>query len=329
MEQIPFFLYRSKNKVREKKQETMKPSLCYYDESCKNLLLLSQKIQKIEKYRDHFRIPEKIQKVEMGEKNEKGQNHVLLYYRVNPSHDASISFTTFLFNKKKDPKQLLVHLQDSYQHLLKSIQLLQSHHLCYFALSSQTILFESTRPILIHFDSTIQTNDRNLANKIKQTIQTLDNFSHQPLEVHVLYFLWKNELSTLSYTQVEEISSHYVKSMPIFSLFSDSDREKYKDRCIETLKLYVNQPQKEIIEKLVPFSPTWDKFALSVLYLCLLEKVIRRFSLKNTFFNSFFSLLIDELDPDPHKRISIKQTMEQFEHLYEEYPDWSFIKSLT
>jgi hypothetical protein len=161
-----------------------------------------------------------------------------------------------------------------------------------------------------------------------QQIQKLQNFSLQPLEVHVLYFLWKNELSTLSYTQLEEICSQYVKSMPIFTLFSDSDREKYKDRCIETLKQYVNRPQKEIIEQLIHFSPTWDNFALSVLYLYVVEKVIRRFSLKNTFFNGWFFLLINELDPDPHKRGSIKQTMEHFEHLYEEYPCWSFVKSL-
>ena len=325
VDQIPFFLYCSKNKVRgEKKQETMKPSLYLYDESCKNLLFLSQKIQKIENYQEYFRIPEKIKKIE---KDEKGQNHVWLYYPVNTLL-PDIPFSTFLL-QNKNPKQLLFYLQDSYQHLLKSIQLLQKHHLCYFALSSQTILFESTKPLLIHFDSTIQTNDRNLSNKIMQTIQSLDNFSHQPLEVHVLYFLWKNELSTLSYTQIEEISSHYVKTMPIFSLFSDSDREKYKDRCIETLKLYVNQPQKEIVEKLIPFSPTWDNFALSVLYLYVVEKVIRSYSLKNTFFNGWFSLLIKELDPEPSKRVSIKQTMEQFEHLYEEYPDWSFVKSLT
>jgi hypothetical protein len=116
--------------------------------------------------------------------------------------------------------------------------------------------------------------------------------------------------------------------MPIFSLFSDPDREKYKDRCIETLKPYVNQPQKEIVEQLIQFSPTWDNFALSVLYLFVVEKVIHRFSLKKTFFNGFFSLLINELDPNPHKRVSIKQMMEQFEHLYEEYPHWCFVKSL-
>ena len=117
--------------------------------------------------------------------------------------------------------------------------------------------------------------------------------------------------------------------MPIFSLFSDSDRDKYKEKCVKTLKLYVNQSQKEIVEQLIQFSPTWDNFALSVLYLYLLEKVIADFSLKNTFFNGWFSLLINQLDPDPILRESIKQTMEQFEHLYEEYPNWTFVKSLT
>jgi hypothetical protein len=244
-------------------------------------------------------------------------------------HDDTNPFSTFLLNKNMDPKQLFYYLQDSYKHLLKSIQLLQDRHLCYFALSSQTILFVKKNPILINFNFILQTTSDNIVNKIKLTIDKIQNFSHQPLEVHVLYFLWKNELLTLSYTQIEEISSHYVKSMPIFSLFSDLDREKYKERCLETLKQYVNQPQKEIIEKLAHFSPTWDQFALSVLYLYVVEKVIRRLSLKNTFFNGWLSVLMSQLNPEPSNRVQSEKIMKQFEDLYEEYNEWSFVKSFT
>jgi hypothetical protein len=340
VEQIPFFLSSEKKEKEKKNKKEKKTSICLFDESCKNHLLISQKIQKIENYQDYYRILEKAEKVGLGEKTL--SSHILLTYLTK---DSDVSFSTFFLHENKNPKEILFYLQDSYQYLLKSIKILHDHSICYFGLSSQTIIFESTIPRLNNFESSFFITNDNQINKTMHQIRNLQNFSFQPLEVHVLYYflnlctnkgnryqaLEKCEglkLTTLSSTQIEEISSHYVKSIPIFSLFSESYREKYKEKCLETLKKYINQNQTFIVEELTKFCNTWDNYALTILYLHLVGKAIQQFSLENTFFNGWMKILKKYLDPDPEQRESLEFIMKKWDSLYEEYPNWKFVKSI-
>lgn len=322
VEQIPFFLSCEK---KEKKNKISKTSICLFDKSCKNHLLISQKIQKIENYQNYYRILEKAEKVGLP-----GGNslfiHVLLTYLIK---DSDVSFSSFLlYHQNKNSKKILFYLQDSYQYLLKSIKILHDHSICYFGLSSQTIIFDSTIPRLNNFESSFLITNDNQINKIMHQIHNLQNFSLQPLEVHVLYYFLNNELTTLSSTQIEEISDHYANSVPIFTQFSESYREKYKEKCLETLKKYVNQNQTFILENLTKSCDTWDNYALTILYLYLVGTTIHRFSLKNTFFNGWMKMLKKHLDPDPEQRESLEFIMKKWDTLYEEYPNWKFVKSI-
>jgi len=352
VKQIPFFLFEEKKEKKGKKnKKEKKTSICLFDESCKNHLLISQKIQKIENYQDDYRILEKAEKMELRRGNSLNSHslnshslstHVLLTYFTK---DSDVSFSSFLLHQNKNPKEILFYLQDSYQYLLKSIKLLHNHSICYFGLSSQTIIFDSNIPRLNNFESSFLITNSNQTKKIMQKIQKLQNYSFQPLEVHVLYYflnLCKNKdnryqalekceglnLTTLSSTQIEEISFHYVKSIPIFSLFSESYREKYKEKCLETLKKYINKNQTFIVEQLVNFCDTWDNYALTILYLHLVGKAIQQFSLENTFFNGWMKMLKKQLDPDPEQRESLEFIIKKWDTLYEEYPNWKFVKSI-
>jgi hypothetical protein len=323
VEQIPFFLSSEKKEKEKKNKKEKKTSICLFDESCKNHLLISQKIQKIENYQDYYRILEKAEKVGLGEKSL--SSHVLLTYLIK---DTDVSFSSFLLHQNKNPKEILFYLQDSYQYLLKSIKILHNHSICYFGVSSQTIIFDSNIPRLNNFESSFLITNDNQINKTMHQIRNLQNFSFQPLEVHVLYYFLNNELTTLSSTQIEDICSYYVNSVPIFSLFSESYREKYKEKCLKTLNKYVNQNQTFIVDELTKFCNTWDNYALTILYLHLLETIIHRFSLENTFFNGWMKILKKYLDPDPEQRKSLEFIMKKWDSLYEEYPNWKFVKSI-
>jgi uncharacterized membrane-anchored protein YjiN (DUF445 family) len=114
------------------------------------------------------------------------------------------------------------------------------------------------------------------------------------------------------------------------SLFDNNKREKYKETCVEVLQKFVNQSRESIIEQIVENdSQTWDQYALNVLYLYLVDKTIKKFSLSHTFLNGLFEQLIKQLNPDPRKRETVEQMLEKLEHLYEQYPSWLFVKSLT
>lgn len=331
VDQIPFFLCSNQSHSCEK-NKLLQTSFCViYDESCKNVIRISQIIQKINMYQDYFWIPEKVENVELKTPHETKLNqyssHVLLTYPENKIEE--VSFSTFLL-QNKGIKHFLFYLQDSYRILLQSLKKLEDHYICYFEMESKKIVFRQSIPIIKDFHSSFQTHDAtNRIKKIIQTIETLNNFSYQPLEVHTLYYLVKNKSQTLSYSQIVEISAHYVKSMPIFSLFDELYRKKYEEKCVECLKKYVNHDQSYIMDELTNSFKSWDQYALTVLYLHLVGKAINQYSLKNTFLNGWMKMLIKQLNPEPEERYDLENSMKKFEDLYETYPHWTFVKSIN
>jgi len=333
VDQIPFFLCSNQKQIHscEKNNNALQTSFCViYDDSCKNVIRISQIIQKINKYQDYFWIPEKVENVELKTPHESKPNqynsHVLLTYPENQVEE--ISFSAFLL-QNKSTRHFLFYLQDSYRILLQSLKKLEDHHICYFGMESKKIVFRQSMPILKDFHSSFHTHDANRTKKIMQIIELLNNFSYQPLEVHTLYYLVKNKSQTLSYSQIVEISAHYVKSMPIFSLFDELYRKKYEEKCVECLKKYVNQDQSYIVDELTSSFKSWDQYALTVLYLHLVGKAINQYSLKNTFLNGWIKMLIKQLNPEPGERYDLENSMKKFEDLYETYPHWTFVKSIN
>ena len=82
-----------------------------------------------------------------------------------------------------------------------------------------------------------------------------------------MYFILINDEKTISYSQIEELSYNYVKSISFLEFFSESYRENYKKKCVNFLKKYINKSREEIITDILKYINTWDNFSLSILYL--------------------------------------------------------------
>ena len=68
---------------------------------------------------------------------------------------------------------------------------------------------------------------------------------------------------------------------------------------------------------------------ISILFLNIVGNMSRVFSLKDNFITKFSILLSKNITPDFSKREKLKRTIERFDELFEEYPDWSFINSIS
>jgi len=117
--------------------------------------------------------------------------------------------------------------------------------------------------------------------------------------------------------------------MSILSLFSQKYRDNFKLSCIETLKKYINKPKTDIINHILTFSGTWDNYGLSILFLEIVGNITRVFSLTNNFLTKFLILLSKNINPVPSKREELSETFNKYERLFIEYPDWSFITSIS
>ena len=310
--------------------------ICLYDFYCLNNIKISKKIKQNLYFTQYYDVLTEYSTLKVGQLSQKildyydildaenSQKHILLRY--NSSN--FITFNTFLFNLR-NPLLIVSHIIESYEHLLNSFSKLQENNICYFNFSLKNIVFDiNHKPILKSFDLSLIKEELNPSYLVK-ILDKLTDFTYKPLEIHVIFYLIKNDETTLSYNSVELISRNFVDNMSILALFSKNYKETYFSNCVEFLKKYINQPRIHIIEDILNYCDTWDNYSLSILYLHLFGNMTRAFSLKDNFISKMTIMLTKNVCPDPSKREPIEKTKKNYELLYTQFTDWDFVKQIT
>ena len=336
-------------KVNYKKQKKTK-KIRVYDDSCKYYIKMTQQIHQIAHHSKSFYTYEKAEFLDLTKienasfkkialTSTSDNQYVLFTYKYLSKYTLSFSQHIHQSLRQGLCKPFLMLLLNSYQQLLKNQQqLLQTEKkLCFFQLSSTNILFSSEQggvPFLKNFQACFSC--KNTFFKVEHLLRifsenTIDNFSYQPLEVHLIYFLWKNNINTLSFSHLEEISRNYIKSMSIFSLLNELERDTYSETCIYSLKIYINKDLNTIVEKMVSeYSFSWDNFALSVLFFYIVENICRTWYFPSeTFLQGWSKLLLKNIHGNPFKRETVDSTIEILDQLLEKNPSWLFVNSIS
>ena len=320
---------KKKDKNNEKKLKTKITNYCFYSI---NEAKISNQIKKIPYYSNYYSILEDydfinistieekiLKKVEILDENKK---YLLFTYKT-----YSLNFNDFLYDFTK-PKDLIFHLILSFSYLLQSLNLLENQNLVFFQLSPENIVFIENyreKPILQNFQLSLHVsklNEEYITNIIKKT----NDYTLKPLEVHVLFYLIENNMNTISYSFIEEIVEVFMKNQPNLFFFSQNYKDNYKKSCIDSLKIYINKPKREIIMDILNNYDKWDIYSISVLYLNVFFSISKVFSLKQTFINKIIIELAKNTHPDPLKRDSLSELSEKLNNLLN--CDWTFIHSL-
>jgi hypothetical protein len=184
------------------------------------------------------------------------------------------------------------------------------------------------KPIIQNFQLSLNISKLNEI-YITNIINKLDDYTNKPLEVHILFYLIKNDINTISYSFIEEITEVFINKLDILNLFSDNYRESYKITCIEYLKKYINKPKSHIIQDILHYYDKWDVYSFSLLYLHIFGNLSSVFSLKNNFISKIIIALTKNISADPSKRGSLKDLIEIYENLFNNCNDWSFANKLS
>jgi hypothetical protein len=253
------------------------------------------------------------------------EKHVLVNYK----NEYRVDFYSFILNLPT-PKLLIFHIIDSYLYLTRSLLVLKENNICFFNITAEKIVYNVTtlKPLLHDFEHSIDTKNLN-EEYLCKIVDKIDDFSNMPLEIHVIFYLIKNNENSLSYSIITEICDNFVENMSVLSIFSQKYRDNFKLSCIETLKKYINVHKTEIINHILTFSGTWDNYGLSMLFLEIVGNMTRVFSLTDNFLTKFSILLSKNINPVPSKREELSETFNKYERLFIEYPDWSFITSIS
>jgi len=325
-----FFLKndKKKNEIRE----TYKTKIVKYGFYSVNEAQICEKIKVLPNYINNYVIINNYEFINISQLNEKyieklNLNDKTRYLVFNYKNMDFIHFNDFLF-QFKTIKLLIFNIIESFSHLLRNLYELNENNICFFNLCPQNIIFYGEKPILCNFQYSLQFSKLN-ENYFTKIIDNLDDFYiYKPLEVHVVFYLIKNDLNTISYSFIEEICEIYTNNLSVLQFFSQKYIESYKKACVESLKPFVNKNKGEIIKELLQNINTWDIFSLSVLYMHIIGNILQLFSLQGTFISKIFLELSKNIHPNPSNRYDLEAMREIFNKLFNEEKCWKYINNL-
>jgi hypothetical protein len=299
-----------------------------------NEVNICHKISQIPYYSNFFSILEDYEVLNISQLNEDIIEKLkdienIQYYLFKYSDRNSIDFIDFLYNFTSI-KKLILGMIDSFSHLLYGLHLLNENNLCFFDVSPKNIVYLENfreKPVLrnLRFSLDLKILDYRYFSHI---LNKLDDFTYQPFEIHILFYFVNHNITTISYSFIEEFCENFVENLNILTLFSENYKTFYKEKCIETMKKYINNSKKAIIDDILERSDKWDVYGISMIYLQIFGCISRIFSLKGTFISKITIELSKNLHPDSDKRMSLEETLNTFNKLLNEQDNWIFVNKL-
>ena len=251
------------------------------------------------------------------------------YYLFKYNDKNAVDFIDFLY-KSNSIKKLILDNINAFQHLLYGLHVLNENNVCFFDISPKNIVFLENyreKPVFYNFKFSLNLNKLEFT-YISHILNKMEDFTYQPLEIHILYYFIKHKMVTISYAFIEEFCEEFVENLNILRLFSDNYKKSYKEQCIETMKKYINQPRKEILDDILERNDKWDVYGISMIFLHIFGCISRIFSLKGTFISKITIELARNLHPDSDKRMSLEETLNMFNKYLDEENDWKFVNNL-
>ncbi len=221
---------------------------------------------------------------------------------------------------------IMLLFTSSYSHLLKSLSLLQKIKICHFDIKAQNIVYDTEKslPIMIDFGLSINFQTLNMKELYNYFYIYEPMYYIWPLEVHLInYILHVN--SEIGEKDMRKLAKDYVSHNIVLRAFSSAFQKRFEAECYYELSKYIGKDSDAVIQRILKYWHTWDNHALSLLYIKLLYYLIRNDSgkiIKNEFVSFFIELCLNNIHPNPKRRLSVQDTIKSFNlFLYNEQVD--------
>ena len=298
-----------------------------FNNSAKNEIEIGKIIQEINGYNNHFSPVVKHCSIDIGNIKDDDKNKCTVFKKQKSKkfilmkmfYIDGIDFIDYMI-EHKNSSQIVRNIINSYNHMLRTLSMLIGKKIIHYDLKGTNILFDNVKqvPLLIDFGLSIKIKNMNRENLKDFFYVYAPEYYVWSLEIHYLcYILNKNKDPSVS--ELKTIAKDFVENNKgLNKIFSSGFLKRYKTKCAKQLRYYNSIEYNERVEKILNYWATFDNYSLSIMYLKFLYYInIEGF--QNNPFTIFFSkLLLQNIDPNPEKRLTILQTIHTFNgFLYE------------
>ena len=250
------------------------------------------------------------------------------YILLNIPSESQLYFDSFIFEPNMSSKHIL-HLFESFHYIATAIEILYKQGIIHFDIRPTHIMIDSNThtPRIAHFKKSIAIGHvtlEKLKPYFKTTAFSIKNNEIWPLEVYAIhYFLWispvtKQENSFVCTKQdIDAIIQLYIQTNKLHSIYSETQLNQLNQQCCDFLLKFESFKKETIIKQLFNNWKSWDLYSISYMY-CNICNILC-LKTKNAYFifilKSFFSILCENLHPNPKKRLSLAETQTKINHI--------------
>jgi serine/threonine protein kinase len=236
-------------------------------------------------------------------KNVESKKYVSFKFKYFDNYKIKDIYKNLASNKSNI--QLSIFLFNSYRLLLEGLIKLNSLNIVHFDLKTDNILFDKNTfyPKIIDFGISIPLDNLNKDNILNYFYVFAPEYYIWSLEIHFINYLLY-EKNTLNKDDIERITDEYYDNY-FFKNLNKNDLNLLIINSLDFFSKYIDKKKEFVIYDLLNFSNTWDNYSLSILFLTMINK-------KQT---SFYNLLLNNINSNPDKRLSLEKSLETFNNI--------------
>ena len=229
----------------------------------------------------------------------------------------NVSLIKYITNPNIDKKEIITYIMDSYKFLLHSLKLLNLNRIVHFDFKLPNLLIDTKtkNPIVIDFGLSIPINDLGPKTYGKYFYAYNANYYIWSVDIHIINYVI-NVNSTLTYDELVVLVDTNINANHVLHMFSEGFIKKYRELTISTYKKYTNMSAEDIVTELVKNCNTWDNYALSILFLSLINCISYEGFTDNKLIKNFTEILLLNIHPNAAKRLSFDDTKARYKKIF-------------
>lgn len=229
----------------------------------------------------------------------------------------NISLINYITDPSIEKKEIIAYLFDSYNFLLHSLTMLNANGIIHFDFKTPNILIESKTktPIIIDFGLSIPVDKLNPTTYNKYFYAYNASYYVWPVDLHIINYV-TNVNTILTYDELVLLVNTSISSNPALHLYSRDFIKKLREITIKTYEKYTKMNATDIINDLIKNHNTWDNYALSIMFLCLIRFISFNGFVKNILVEEFSKILLLNIHPNCQKRLSFHETKKRYDKIF-------------